>query len=304
MGREGAANANPEQIPAPMPAPPDESKQYDGLFKGLGISSKEPVQGKRSSALSALHQQTHFAYSCKAWETAAEGDRQASKYKTTFTDPGMVFGRVEVPYKNASVVELRQGRFVPNVHFRTEQRERYQDRGPMPRQPPCEVAESQVHFGDDAMDHSTYLSQSTMVHCLESTSKSGITPASDENRKLRGAGMGAYIDTNPFWPRPNRVDPITAGPPMPETAIIAEETRREYVQGEEPNWYPIKSANFSAVNIRADPSMRNPILGVYQKHTVKGAPLIRTEDIVAKENGRVPPLRSLGAVRPITNEDQ
>lgn len=186
-------------------------------------------------------------------------------------------------------MELKQGKYDPSTHFRTEQRERFADRGPQKRRPQCEGGESQVVFGDDP--HDGYASQMTRVHSLGSTAASteGLfgVPGTAVSRTLRGAGVGALLNSNPKWPRPCRSDVLTGGP-------IREPS---YLQGEEPGYYPKSSGNRCFIHPGLDPQRRNPVLGVYQQE-FKG-PLDKTQDIIARENGRAPPLRSLGSVRPM-----
>ncbi len=51
-----------------------------------------------------------------------------STQRSHFADPQTVYQRAEVPYKNASTVQLNMDRFNPDVHYRTEQRSSYEVR--------------------------------------------------------------------------------------------------------------------------------------------------------------------------------
>lgn len=249
-----------------------EKQQYSGLFKGLGVSSRQPVCNRKNTDLKQLHFATHFAIGCHKWDTKACGPSSAH---TAFTDPGVAYQRRDAPQKNASVVELRQGTYDGDTHFRTEQRERFADAGPQPRQRSCDPGASQVHFGDDRpdlMSHSTAVHQRLIAHDGSSES-------------LRAAGVGALIKTS-NWPRPPRCDPVNGGDRHP----YPDELHRD-------GYFGRFTANRS--NIVDTPNVRDPIHGYHIPKSHYDVPhMKKTEDIIAEHNASVPPLRSLSAIRP------
>merc|ERR1719197_1771022 len=118
--------------------------QYEGHFKGLGVTSKEPIVSKRSNSLAKLHMATHFAIGCKKWDE--EQARVQSTSHAVFSDPEVVYGVRDCPDKNASIVELRQREHIPVVHYRTEQKERFEHPGYQPLDEPLPPGRSNLHF--------------------------------------------------------------------------------------------------------------------------------------------------------------
>ncbi|CAK9094284.1 unnamed protein product [Durusdinium trenchii] len=172
--------------------------QYEGFFKGMGSTSKEVICSKKASQLKRLHEATHFAIGCQKWD---EDTRGASVSHSTFVDPEVVYATCDAPDKNMSVVELRQQVFKPVTHYRTEQRDRFEDPGPQPKNDPL-IPPVTVHLGDDQPG---YALQSHAVHRK--------IPAEEHHgaRALRAAGSGVLIPTAVF-PKPVRCNPVTGGP--------------------------------------------------------------------------------------------
>lgn len=252
-----------------------EELQYSGIFRGLGATSEEPVCCKRQTSLKRLHDATHFAIGCRKWD---EGARGPSTTHRTYIDPQVVFATCDAPDKNLSAVELRQCPFDPYVHYRTEQRERFMDPGPQPRDQPF-THEVHVHLGDDKPQ---LITQSKDVHARLSEEES------QRAAFLRAAGAGSLVPTS-LWPKPMRCNPVTGGPRNVDLHDlgVANHLRFDRV-----------SANSS--NIVTEANVRNPILGqhVPLSSFVPRGGMRTTVDLVAEVNAAVPPLRSLGALRP------
>jgi hypothetical protein len=251
--------------------------QFEGVFRGLGTTSKEPICSKRSSSLKRVHDATHFAIGCKKWD---EGARGLSTTHTAYLDPQVVYATVDAPDKNMSVVELRQCHFDPEHHYRTEQRERFEYQGPQPRDMPCKLPIS-VHLGDD---RPLFELQSHAAH---------RKIAEDESQRykgLRAAGSGVLIPMN-VWPRPERCNPLTGGPRSPDNYDLSVAAGIQF---------PRITQNSS--NIFMEAHVRNPILGHHVPLSEYGAVknMRTTMDLINDANTQVPPLRSLGALRPST----
>lgn len=248
--------------------------QYEGHFKGLGVTSKEPVVSKRSNSLAKLHMATHFAIGCKKWDDPVV--RAQSSSHATWTDPEVVYATRDCPDKNASIVELRQREHIPETHYRTEQRERFEHPGQQPKETAFPLGRSKVHFGDDTPD---LITVTASVH---------HRPADDEAQRaaaFRSAGLGALV-TNTVWDKPPRVHPITAGPRSVET----------YDLGHAAGKFGRISNNRS--NIIMDNNIRNPVLGYHIPMESYKNNSRTTHEIVEHANNAVPHLRSLGALRP------
>mmetsp|Transcript_3101 Transcript_3101/g.4838 ORF Transcript_3101/g.4838 Transcript_3101/m.4838 type:complete len:284 (+) Transcript_3101:65-916(+) len=248
--------------------------QFEGFFRGLGATSKQPTCSKRASTLGRLHNATHFAVGCHKWD---EGARGPSTTHTTFTDPQVVYGTFDAPDKNMSVVELRQCNHEPKVHYRTEQRERFEDPGPQPRDKSMKALVS-VFLGDDRP-------------VLENQSRATHRWDEEENQRqaaLRAAGAGVLIPTNP-WPKPVRCNPITGGPRSTDVYDLGVDNRIRFDR---------VTQNSSSILMEAH--VRNPIMGYHVPFSDYGAaPGMRTTmKLVDDVNAGVPPLRSLGALRP------
>lgn len=250
--------------------------QYQGHFKGLGVTSKEPIVSKRSNSLAKLHMATHFAIGCKKWDE--DNVRGQSTSHAMFADPEVVYATRDCPDKNASIVELRQRAHVPETHYRTEQRERFEHPGDQPRELPFNLGASKVHFGDDTPE------------LITSTQAVHHRTADDEAHRaaaFRSAGLGALVH-NTVWHKPPRVNPITAGPRSQDSYDFG------YAAG---NQHGRVSANRS--NIIMDQNTRNPVLGYHIPMESYKTPHAKTTcEIVEEANNAVPHLRSLGALRP------
>ena len=87
-------------------------------------------------------------------------------------------------------MELRQQVFKPASHYRTEQRDRFEDPGPQPRNDTL-VPSVTVHLGDDRPG---YALQSHAVH------RRIPSEEQDGARALRAAGSGILIPTGALQP--------------------------------------------------------------------------------------------------------
>lgn len=253
--------------------------QYEGMLKGLGITSRDPTCQKKPSETKRIHDATHFAIGCKKWE--AECNRGPGTTHTAYTDPQVVYATCDAPDKNTSNVELRQQPHNPDIHYRTEQRSRFEDVGPQPRDF-CKPPTSKVHLGDDRPGFDL---QSHSVHRR-------VPEDEDEyHRRLRAAGAGMLIPTS-LWPKPVRCNPVHGGPRRPDMYDlgVANDIRHDRV-----------TQNSS--NIVKVAAVRNPIFGTHTALEDYGAPKVpnparSTHKLLADVNAEVPPLRSLGALRP------
>jgi hypothetical protein len=275
----GGADQRPSHDPVQYhPSKHQQQEQYVGLFKGLGVSSRQPVCNRRNTDLKRLHFSTHFAIGCHKWDTKSQGPTAAHE---AYTDPGCAYLRRDAPQKNASVVELRQGGYDGNTHFRTEQREQFADAGPQLRQRTCDPGASQVHLGDDKPE---LVSHSNAVHAsaMEPDALDFEMMGYDINRS---AGVGALLKTN-NWPKPPRCNPINGGPRNPDAHDIHPDLNFGRV-----------TANCS--NIVHVPNVRDPILGHHMPKAHFQVPGHKsTFEVIAEHNATVPPLRSLASVRP------
>merc|ERR1712100_94551 len=126
---------------------------------------KPVICNRRNTDLKKLHDLTHFAVGAKHWDS----NQKTSTSHEAYQDHGVSFQHIDIPEKNASVVELKQGKYDGNIHWRTEQRERYQG-DYRPRLPPCEKPPVRVHMGD---------------HKPELASHSNAVHVRQDNRELR-----------------------------------------------------------------------------------------------------------------------
>mmetsp|Transcript_82308 Transcript_82308/g.129615 ORF Transcript_82308/g.129615 Transcript_82308/m.129615 type:complete len:286 (-) Transcript_82308:84-941(-) len=250
--------------------------QYEGMLRGVGVSSKEPICSKRSNSLAKLHMATHFAIGCKKWDE--EGARGVSMSHNAFADPEVVYATRDAPDKNASVVELRQREHIPEVHYRTEQSERFEHPGVQELQLPFPLGKSKVHFGDDTPD---LVTTSHNAHCRQSDLEDS------RGSSFKTAGLGVLVP-NTVWHKPPRVHPVTAGPRSLENHDygVAAGMRFGRISG-----------NRSAIVM--EHHVRNPVLGHHIPIEAYKVPHARTtQEIVEDHNREVPHLRSLGALRP------
>merc|ERR1719203_502518 len=143
--------------------PQHTSSQYEGLFRGLGATCREPVCNKRNTSTKLLHDATHFAVGCDKWD---DGGRGSSSAHASYIDHQVFYATIDAPDKNASTVELRQTHTDPAAHYRTEQRDRYLPYcGVRPREPAYR-AEAGVHLGDDCPELVTQMQSSHGRLCL------------------------------------------------------------------------------------------------------------------------------------------
>lgn len=251
--------------------------QYGGLLKGLGVSSRVPVCAKKSSMIGRVHNATHFAIGCKKWD---DDKSHMSKAHEDFPDPQVVYATVDVPDKNSSVVELRTQPHRPDLHYKSEQRDRFYDPGPQPLDLPYRSSVS-VHLGDDRPDKIT---QSHAVHSR------ALVPGSDQHRRagsLRSAGAGA-LEPNSVIPRPEKHHLIHGGERVIDNYELGVLNNHKF------NRY---TGNTS--NIVYEAHERNPVLGYSVPHSAYGVPhMVTTQQKIADANVTMPKLRSLGALRP------
>lgn len=257
--------------------------QYEGHFKGLGVTSKEPIVSKRSNSLAKLHMATHFAIGCKKWD--AESVRLQSSSHATFTDPEVVYATRDCPDKNASIVELRQREHIPETHYRTEQKERFEHPGNQPKEQSFPLGRSTVHFGDDTPE---LITSTAAVHHRPAD------PEAQRASQFRQAGLGIMVP-NTVWEKPPRVHPITAGPRTIESYDFGHAKHSSGGRFGKPTG--------DRSNFMMEANIRNPILGHHTPLEHYKAPrsgsLRTTCEIVENANREVPHLRSLGALRPI-----
>lgn len=88
------------------------------MFDGLGASSKNVICGKKTHPLAEIHRKAGFRFGTDFWDDAKS--RQASAAKQDFKDPQVTYIRNKPPYKNFSVVELKQGVYDPERQFKSE----------------------------------------------------------------------------------------------------------------------------------------------------------------------------------------
>ena len=92
----------------------------DGLFKGLGAGSREPVARRGSNSMSNAMRTSQIQF-----EQDNSGVATHTASRDHYQDPGVVFARSAPPYKNASVVPLQWNKTVGAIDYRTEASERY-----------------------------------------------------------------------------------------------------------------------------------------------------------------------------------
>lgn len=230
---------------------------------------------KRQTSTGRLHQAAHFAIGCEKWDDGA--NRGPSSSHQAYADPQIVYAVCDAPDKNASVVELRQIRHNPDCHYRTEQREQYEDPGEQPLDLPFRLPVN-VHLGDDEPE---LVSQFTVAHCRPADADAQRAAA------LRAAGSGTLVPTS-LWPKGVRSNPIHGGPRALDSHDLGIQNGLD--------WKRI-SGNTSAIVEEAH--LRNPILGHHVPLSAYSAPSLRTTaQMLGEQNGVSPPLMSLAALRP------
>lgn len=269
---------------ATLRAPIKPTEQFEGLFKGLGVSSKTPICKKRDTDLKKLHSIAHFAVGAKHWDSL----QKTSTSHEAYQDHGVAFQRHDIPDKMASVVELKQGGYDGKTHFRTEQRERFVSCY-RPRLPQCDPPPCRVHFGDDKPE---LASHSNAVHVMQDD-RDLRSPFSGQ--PFRAAGVGTLLRTTSM-PRIPRVNPVTAGPRNPDPYDM-----HTNLQNVQTGAFGRKTANHSSI-VR-HPNVRDPILGIHKpKDSLQISDLKTTADMIAEQNSSVPSLRTLSAIRPRSGE--
>mmetsp|Transcript_49139 Transcript_49139/g.107068 ORF Transcript_49139/g.107068 Transcript_49139/m.107068 type:complete len:245 (-) Transcript_49139:98-832(-) len=234
--------------------------EYGGVFKGLGTMSKDPTVRKGTHWSAKFQTGSQFSIGTNADDP--EGRKRSTTHRQ-HSDPLLLYERMQAPYKNASVVQLEQGDYRPDVHFETEQRGRFAGTV-QPRQEAYDPPTSQVHFGDYEYSAKTIESQYMSSH---------TDPQTGEPYDKNSSG----VPSGPEW----SWDPINGGAPLPSKKYST--IRRDFRQ---------PSANWSNVP-KGDRLVRNPIMGVYDQMT---AP---PKAIDVNDTQRTqPPLASLAALRP------
>jgi hypothetical protein len=257
-----------------------ENDQYEGLFHGMGLRSKRPICNRRNSDLKRLHNIAHFAVGAKHWDSAEKTTTSHEAYQ----DHGVAFQHIGIPEKNASVVELKQGGYDGNVHFRTEMREQYKECY-RPRLPQCDPPPCRVHLGDDKP---ALLSHSNATHVRQDNREARSTST---GQPFRAAGVGTLLRTT-SWPRVPRGNPVTAGPRNPDHYDLHTDGVKV-----ETTAFGRKTANRSSIVYH--PNVRDPILGIHiPKDKIQVSDLKTTAEIIGESNSSVPALRTLAAVRP------
>lgn len=222
-----------------------------------------------------VHDMTHFAIGCEKWDHADA--RASAQSHMDYPDYKVVYATCDVPDKNASVVELRMQQFQPEVHYRTEQRERFEDAGPQPRDLPFKP-EDGVNLGTDPRDYSTQFSQ---VHDNKHAHARQIATS------VRFGGLGAMV-SNSVLPKPERGHVLHGGPRQVDMYTLGVQN------GNRHNRY---TANHT--NIVWEANSRDPILGHHIPHTSLEAPGAKTTaEHIAEANTTLPKLRSLSSLRP------
>jgi len=260
----------------PFPARPAEH-QFQGLFRGLGTSSREPISCRRNTSLKRLHDATHFAAGCERWD---DSSRFASEARASYAHPGIVYDGTEPNAIGASSVELRQSEHQPGIHYRTEQRERFAAPGVQPRDAPFGTQDTPHLLAHEGSGREL-LSQSHAIH--------GRLGDSEVQRagSLRAAGNGVLVPTS-VWSKPPRCDPLNGGERRLDNHDLGAARGLQFGRS---------TANRS--NVVSEANVRNPVLGYHMPIAAFDRPaLSSTADIVADANKDVPPLRSLAAVRP------
>lgn len=261
---------------AERPAPA--GLQYEGLWRGLGISSREPVTGKRANGLKQLHAGTNFDIG-----PATGHDRGSSTTHTSYADHGVVYPTHNAPDGNTSKVDLRQGSIPLEARYRTEQRERFVHPGPCQQRRGCKPAMATVHLGADARNFFTTQMKAAHANPTSMLSEETLRPG---GLHLAAAGQNALARLpGERRSRPPRCNPIHGGPRQEDGHDAGVAAGMQFRR---------TSNNASAVVSEAH--IRNPLLG----HCTPREATIdhRSPEVVARANADVPPLRSLGALRP------
>lgn len=249
--------------------------EFEGLFRGVGAKSKEPVYGKKSSELKRLHDKTHFVAGCQKWDD--HPTRGQSRSHADFADPQVVYGTCDAPENNVSSVDLKQQEHVGRSHFTTEQRTCFDNPGQQPLDMPFRHVAS-VNLGTDQQALQT---QTKAVHHRMEGEDAYRAAA------LRAAGQGTLIPTSQ-WPKPPRCHVLHGGPRPIDNHDLGAACGQQYGR---------ITGNTS--NIVWEANARNPILGHHMPLSAQVAPDMRTtSELIAERNSEIPPLRSMMAIRP------
>eukprot|EP00397_Hematodinium_sp_SG-2012_P054621 GEMP01066020.1.p1 GENE.GEMP01066020.1~~GEMP01066020.1.p1 ORF type:complete len:232 (+),score=44.58 GEMP01066020.1:216-911(+) len=191
------------------------------LFDGLGATSKDVICGKRTHPLAELHRKATYPFGTEYWD-----DRRARAHslaKDDYGDPCVTFVRTEPPYKNASVVELKQGDYDPTRQFQSEMTFEYRGQQAR-RQPPCPYPATQVDLGN-------------FPRLMETQYQADSKP---------GQSIPPTFDGQSKWPKIPAVDPLTG--------IIRTHKDPRFCEP-----FGRRTANFSSTY---ESGTRDPILGV------------------------------------------
>jgi hypothetical protein len=251
-------------------------QEYEGLFKGVGVTSKEPVFGKKGNSVGELHKATHFAVGCQKWDDHAVRGKPRSHAE--HAHPEVTYGTCDAPENNISQIELGHQEHSGAAHYRTEHRVRYDHLGPQPREQPFNYQGS-VCLGSDQQ---LLQSQKKAVHARIEDGELQRSAA------MRAAGQGALVPTSQ-WPKPPRCHVLHGGPRSVDSYDLGVMDGGKHGR---------ITGNYS--NVVYEANTRDPILG-YHVPLAAQAPstgMRTTSDLIAEANEQVPPLRSLMAVRP------
>lgn len=251
-------------------------QEYEGLFKGVGVTSKEPVFGKKGNSVGELHKATHFAVGCQKWDDRAVRGKPRSH--TEHAHPEVAYGTCDAPENNLSQIELGHQEHSGEAHYRTEHRVRYEHLGPQPRQQPFNY-QGGLCLGSDQQP---LQSQKKAVHARIEDGELQRSSA------MRAAGQGALVPTSQ-WPKPPRCHVLHGGPRAVDGYDLGVMNGGKHGR---------IAGNYS--NVVYEANTRDPILG---RHVPLAAHapstgMRTTSDLIAEANEQVPPLRSLMAVRP------
>jgi len=238
------------------------------MLRGLGVTSREPSSCKRQTDLHRLHNAAHFPIGCEKWD-----ERGVSSTHATYVDHGVKYTTQDAPDQNASAVELRQG-LKPEEQYRTENREHYLHHG--------------VQQREQAYRHNVKINLGSAARNFVSHSKATHDELPHEEAQrtgaLRAAGAGLLVPTGQ-WPKPVRCNPITGAARNATTHDICMAEGAQF-----------KRISNNVSEVVSEAHVRNPLLG---HCTPREATIDHTSShAVTHANAAVPPLRSLGSVRP------
>lgn len=254
-----------------------QQQQFDGLFRGMGRLTVEPVCAKRSATtIRGYNELPGFSIGNRREE---DNSRFMSNSHASFTDHAVVYGTCDRPDKNASMVEMPHGKIHPSVHYRTEQRERFPHHRDAEVRQTLRRPQPPLVFGDDRPGLMTQ-THSTHRHPAE---EGGFT------RSRPSAGSGDLVQNN-LWKKSTRCHPIHSG--EPGHCAVVEGINKGHKFGRKCH---------STGDIAMHATVRNPIFGHetpledYRRTAFGGT---SSQHVVHQANSTMPYLRSVGALRP------